>query len=77
MKFAELLEAKRKEYEATLKTKSREHIIKRTQGTSQEEKNAVAKYYEAVASGDPALIKESNDLQIKAYEAAGIEWRDE
>lgn len=78
------LEAQKEKYLADLKTqmeadltaRSKDFVAKR-EDASDEQKQEIAAFYKALASGDPSLIKESNDQIIKGYEEKGIEWREE
>lgn len=72
MTFAE----KKKQMEDILAKKSKDAVLKREKA-SPEDKTAISKFFQAVASkGDARLIQESNDVVIKDYESKNLEWRE-
>jgi HK97 family phage major capsid protein len=72
----DLVLEKKSAMEAELKKHSKDAIVKREKATS-EDKEAIAAYFKAVASNNPADWAKSNEIQAKAYEEKNIEWRDE
>lgn len=80
-KLKELLAEKEKSMRAEIeKAASRDRVIygpeaKKNGEVSSEEQQEIAIFFRAMASGDRTEIQKSNDIQVKRYEAKGIEWR--
>lgn len=71
----------KQQMDAKLKALSKDKVLTEgaegKKGLSSDQKEARAVFFKAIASGDRAEIARSNEVQIKEYEAAGIEWRED
>jgi HK97 family phage major capsid protein len=78
MTFAEKQKQMQAAMEAKLKQRSKDRVLQEDKTEkSSDEKAAVSAYFKAVASGDRSEIARSNEIQIKEYEAKGVEWRED
>lgn len=79
MTFAEKQKQHAADMEAKLKQLSKDQVLKKGADTQDSgEREATKAFFEAVANPkDVSLAKKSNEIQVKAYEAKSVDWRED
>jgi len=75
-KTEEAVNAAKKEMLLELDAHKKDFIVSR-ENVTEEDKSVIKSFYQAITTGDKDLIKKSNELIAKDYEAKGIEWRED
>lgn len=77
----DLLNEKKKQLEAEVsKAASKDVVVtaaKDDKGMTSDDREARSVFFKAIATGDKAELARSNEIQVKQYEAKGIEWRED